>query len=166
MGFPFLSPFFVLSIILLPFSAIPFCCSCHGIIWPVPIRHLWFYCLFFSQWLNMVIGFILMLFWAFLGPFHCSWALLSHFFPLEHPWAICFPWASLAHFLVMHTYGLLLTPLGFPDPIFLFLILRAHGFPINSLLSYFITSSLLWPILTLLHHIMPMSFFTSLSRLI
>ena len=106
----------------------------------------------------MVIGFILMLLWAFLDPFHCLWVLLSHFFLLEHPWLICFPWASLAHFLILHTHKLLLTPLGFPSPITLFLILGAHGLPINPLLSYFITSGLLWPILTLLLHIMPMSF--------
>ena len=106
----------------------------------------------------MVIGFILMLLWAFPNPFHCLWALLSHFFLLEHPWPICFPWASLACFLILCTHGLLLTPLGFPGPITLFLILGALGLPINPLLSYFITSGLLWLILTLLHHIIPMGF--------
>ena len=138
--------------------AIPLCYSCRGVIWLVPAGPLWAYCLFFSQWLNMVIGFILMLLWAFLDPFHCLWALLSHFFLLEHPWPIYFPWASLARFLILHTHGLLLTSLDFPDPITLFLILGALGLPINPLLSYFITSGLLWPILTLLHHIIPMGF--------
>ena len=104
----------------------------------------------------MVIDFILMLFWDFLDPFHCLCALLSHFFLLEHPWPICFLWASLAHFLILHTHGLLLTLSSFPGSITSFLILRAHGFSVNSLLfSYFIISSLLWPIITLLHHIMP-----------
>ena len=116
---------------------------------------LWTYCLFFSQWLNMVIGFILILLWAFLDPLHCLWALLSHFFLLEHPWPICFPWVSSAHFLILHTHGLLLTLLGFPDPITLS-FLGAHEFSINPLLSYFITSSLLRPILTFLHLIIPM----------
>ena len=101
--------------------------------------------------------FILMLLWTFLNPLHCLWALLSHFFLLEHPWPICFPWISSAHFLSLHTHRLLLTLLGFPDPVTLFFILRAHGFSINPLLSYLITLGLLWPILTFLHHIMPMS---------
>ena len=106
----------------------------------------------------MVIDFILMLFWDFLDPFHCLWALLSHFFLLEHSWPICFSWASLACFLILHTHGLLLTPLSFPDSITLFFILRAHRLPIYPLLFYYITFGLLWPILTLLHHIMSMGF--------
>ena len=122
----------------------------------MPVRPLWVCCLFSSQWLNVVIDFILMLFWAFLDPFYCLWTLLSHFFLLEHPWPICFPWASLAHFLILHTHELLLTPLGFLGPITLFFTLVAHGLSINPLLSYFITLGMLWPILTLLHHIMPM----------
>ena len=156
-GFPFLIPFFTLFVILLPFSSLSFCCSCRGVIWLVPVGPLWAYCFFFSQWLKMVIDFILMLLWAFLNPFHYLWVLLSHFFLLEHPWPICFPWTSLAHFLILHTHELLLTPLGFPGLITLFPILGAHGLPINPLLSYFIISGLLWPILTLLYHIMHMS---------
>ena len=92
---------------------------------------------------------------GFLDPLHCLWAPLSHFFLLGHPWLICFPWASLAHFLILHSHGLLLTLLGFPNSITLSFIRGAHGFSINPLLSYFITSGLLWPILTFLHHIMP-----------
>ena len=84
---------------------------------------------------------------GFLGPLHCLWAPLSHFFPL---------WASLAHFLILRSRGLLLTLLGFPRPITLSFILGTHKLSINPLLSYFITSGLLWPILTFLHHIMPM----------
>ena len=90
-GFFSFSLFFASSVILLPFSVIPLCCSCRGIIWLMPVGPLWA-CLFFSQWLNMVITFILMLLWAFPNPFHCLWALLSHFFLLEHLWPICFPW--------------------------------------------------------------------------
>ena len=66
---------------------------------------------------------------------HYLWALLSHLFPFGHPWPICFPWASLALFLTLHSYGLLLTPLRFLSPITLSFILRAHGFAINPLLS-------------------------------
>ena len=87
---------FTLSIILLSFPAMPLCHSCCNVIWPKLTGPLWAYFLFFSQWLNMVIGFILMLFWASL--LHCLWAPLSHLFLLRHPWPICFPWASLALF--------------------------------------------------------------------
>ena len=66
------------------------------------------------------------------------------------------PWASSTHFLILLSHRLLLTLLDFPGPNTISFILEAHGFSINPLLSYFITSSLLWPILTFLHHIMPM----------
>ena len=148
MGFPFLSPFFALFAILLPFFALPFCCSCRGVIWPVPLG------LFGSV--------------AYSSPNDSMWSLVSnschfglflaHFIAYGFFCPIYFPWTSLAQFLVLHTNGLSLTPLGFPGPIALFLILGAHGLPINPLLSYFITSGLLWPILTLLLYIMPMSF--------
>ena len=72
---------------------------------------------------------------------HCLWALLSHLFPLEHPWPTSFPWASLAIFLTLRFHGLLLTPLGFPGLITLSFILGAHGLAINPLLSLL---SLLW----------------------
>ena len=93
---------------------------------------------------------------GFLDPLHCLWAPLSRFFLLGHPWPICFAWASLAHFLILHSHGLLLTLLSFLSPIILSFILEAHGLSINPLLSCFITSGLLWHILTFLHHIMPM----------
>ena len=105
----------------------------------------------------MVIGFILMLLWAFLTHYIAYGLLCPISFLFGHPWPICFPWASFAHFLILHSHGLLLTLLGFPDPITLSFILGAHGLSINPLLSYFITSGLLWSILTFLHHIMPMS---------
>jgi len=91
-----------------------------------------------------------------LNPLHCLWAPLSHFFLLGHPWLIWFPWVSLAHFLVLHSYGFLLTLLDFLGPIVLSFILGVHGLSINPLLFYFITSGLLQPILTFLHNIMPM----------
>ena len=105
----------------------------------------------------MVIGFILMLLWAFLTHYIACRLLCPISFLFGHPWPICFPWASMAHFLILHSHGLLLTLLGFPNPITLSFILGAHGLSINLLLFYFITLSLLWPILTFLHHIMPMS---------
>jgi len=81
---------------------------------------------------------------------------LSHFFLLGHPWPICFPWTSSTHFLILHSHGLLLTLLDFPNPITLSSILGAHGLSINPLLPYFITLGLRWPIFTF-YHIMPMS---------
>ena len=58
-----------------------------------------------------------------------------------HPWPIYFSWALLALFLALHSYGLLLTPLGFLVPITLSFILGAHGLSINPLLFLL---SLLW----------------------
>ena len=67
------------------------------------------------------------------------------------------PWAPSAHFLILHSHGFLLTLLSFSSPITVSFILGVHGLSINPLLSYFVTSGLLWPILTFLHHIMPIS---------
>ena len=102
----------------------------------------WFYTyatLVFSWPISLLVGSLV--------PFLSSWASLAHLLSL----------GILGRFLIFHTHGLLLTLLSFPGSIILFLILGAHGLPINPLLSYFITSGLLWPILTLLLHIMPMS---------
>ena len=63
---------------------------------------------------------------------HCLWALLSHLFPLGHPWPF---------FLTLHSLGLLLNSLAFPNPITLSIILGVHGLTINPLLSLL---SLLW----------------------
>ena len=90
---------------------------------------------------------------------------LTHYIVYGLPWPISsslgifglFPFLVLPRPIrILHSHGPLLTLLGFPGPIILSFILRAHGLPINPLLSYFITSGLLWPILTFLHHIMPM----------
>ena len=72
---------------------------------------------------------------------HCLWAILSHLFPLRHPWSTSFPWASLALFLTLHSHELLLTHLGFLGPITLSFILGAHGLAISPLLSLL---ALLW----------------------
>ena len=68
-------------------------------------------------------------------------APVSHLFSFGRFWPICFPWASLAIFLTLHSHGLLLSSLGFPSLITLSLILGAHGLAINPLLSLL---SLLW----------------------
>ena len=72
---------------------------------------------------------------------HHWWAPVSHLFSLRRPEPVCFPWASLAIFLTLHSHGLLLNSLGFLGPITLFLILGVHGLAINSLLSLVL---LLW----------------------
>ena len=108
-----------------------------------------------SQCSSMVIRFTYVTL-GFLGPKHCLWAPLVHSLLLGHPWPICFPWVSSAHFLILHSHELLLILLGFSGPITISFILGAHELSINPLLSYFITSELLWLILTFLHHIMSM----------
>ena len=50
---------------------------------------------------------------------------------LRHPWPICFLWASLALLLTLHSHEFLLTSLGFPDPITLFLSLGFMGLPLT-----------------------------------
>ena len=62
---------------------------------------------------------------------------MSHLFSLKRPWSVCFPWAFPALFLTLYSPKLLLNSLDFPDPITLSLILRAHGFAINPLFSFF-----------------------------
>ena len=158
-GFSTFSSFFAPSVVLLPF--LPY----HSVIPAMVLFDSCLLCLLGlaaysslndSIWSLDLLGFILILLWAFLDPLHCLWALLSHFFLLEHPWPICFPWVSLANFLTLHSHRLLLTLLSFPSLIILFFILGAHGLSTNPLLSCFITLVLLWPILTFLHLIMPM----------
>ena len=155
MSFPLFSPFFTPSVVLLPFlpyhSTIPAvvlfdpwllglfgptaCSSLNDSIWLLDLYSCYFG---LSQPITLLVR-----------------AFLSHFSLLEHPWPICFPWASsLAHFLTLHSHELLLILLGFPGPTTLFF---AHGLSTNPLLSYFITSGLLRLILTFLHLIMPMS---------
>ena len=112
--------FFSSPLFLLPPPAIPLCYSCYndsillGLFRPVVYS--------FPQWLSMAIN----------PPTH---GLLCPFcFSFGHPWPICFLWASLAPLLTLHSHGLLLTLLGFPDPITLFSSLGFMGLP---LIPYF-----------------------------
>ena len=98
-----------------------------------------------------------MLLWAFLTHYIACGVLCPIPFLFGHPWPICFLLASLAHFLILYSHGFLLILLDFLDPITLSFILGAHGFSINPLLFYFITSGLLWLIFTFLLHVMPMN---------
>ena len=53
-----LQPTLLLFSAVFAFPAIPLCYSCCGVIWSKPVGPLWACCLFFPQWLNIVI-------WAF-----------------------------------------------------------------------------------------------------
>ena len=65
-----------------------------------------------------------------------TYGLLCPFcFSLGHPWPICFLWTSLSLLLTLHPHGLLLTSLGFPDPIISFSSLGFIGLP---LILYFL----------------------------
>ena len=52
-------------------------------------------------------------------------------FSLGHHWPICFLWVSLTLLLTLHSYGFLLTLLGFPDSITLFSPLGFVGLPLT-----------------------------------
>ena len=150
MGFSFFSPLFCSFLqscfhFLLHYSAIPAVMS-------FGLSLLGFFGLAACSSLNdsaWSLGFFLL---------HYLRAPVSHLFPLGHPWPICFPWASLAYFLTLRSHGLLLTPLGFPGPITLSFILWGL-WACHQPFTFFtcITSGLIWPILTFLHHILPMS---------
>ena len=62
-------------------------------------------------------------------------ASVSHLFSLGRLGPVCFPCTSLAFFLTLHSHGHLVTLLGFPSPITISFILRAHRLAINPLLS-------------------------------
>ena len=119
-------------------TTIPTVSLCHSycdVIRPQLAGPLWACCLFFSQWFNMVIRFILILFWAFLYYIACRLLCPIYFF-----FDILSPFAFLGYhwpfFLILHSHGFLLTLLDFPDPITLSFILRAHGFSINPFFLY------------------------------
>ena len=69
-------------------------------------------------------------------------------FSLGHPWPVCFLWASLALLLALHSYGLLLTSLGFLNPITLF---SSLGFMSLPLTPYFLCLHYFGPAMTYSH---------------
>ena len=91
------------------------------------------------------------------------------FFYLRHPWPICSLWASSSLFTNSAFPWTITNFNGLPWPNYFILILRVHGLAINPLLSLFaLLLGLQWPVLTFLHHILPMgmlflSFRASLS---
>ena len=100
---------------------------------------------------------------------HHWWAPMSHLFSFGCPWPICFPSASLALFLTLHSHGLLLSSLSFSSQSYYPLSLRLMDLLST---SYFLCFHYFGPILTFSYHILPMVcfffffFFLSLSRLL
>ena len=134
-GFSSFSLLFYSFCSLTTIPTISLCRSYYDDIRPQLAGALWACCLFFSQWLNMVIKFILILFWAFfyyiayrlLCPIYFFLDILGPFAFLGHPWPF---------FLILLSHGLLLTLLDFPDPITLSFIIRAYEFSINPFFLY------------------------------
>ena len=95
---------FTLSIILLSFPAMPLCHSCCNVIWPKPTRPLWACCLFFPQWLSIII-------WTF----WLRWASLAHLLSLDsfgHFPISAFSWVFTNSFELPWSNYLILHPCG------------------------------------------------------
>ena len=112
-----------------------------------------------------------------LSPSGLTWPLVFLLIGSYVPFCF-FSWASLAHllplgFLIPFTNSAspwtITNFIGLPWPNYFILILGINGLAINPLLSLFaLLLGLQWPILTFLHHILPMgmlflSFWASLS---
>ena len=141
-GFVFLQP----TLLLLSFPVIPFCHSCCDIIWPNLAGPLWACRLFFPQWLNMAIGSFITLLVDSSIPFTSSWASLVHLLSLDFldpfPNSV-FPW------VFTNSSGLFRSNYLIPPP--------WGSWACHQPFIFFtcITLGLLWPILTFLHHILP-----------
>ena len=130
MGLPSLGLLCIHYVALLAFPTIPLCYSCYNVVWLNPAGPLWAYYLFPSQWLSVSIGPFLTLFAGSRVPFP-SWASLAHLLSL----------GFLSPFPILLSHGPLLTLLGFPDPITLYLVLGVDGSSISPL---FYLLALLW----------------------
>ena len=136
-GFPSFSSFFAPSVILLPFLSYHFVVPAMVLFDQCLLGLFWACCMFISQLVTMTQ--------------YSHWIYTSCYFGLSWPITLLVgsfgpflpPWASSAHFLILHSHEFLLTLLGFLSLITLSFILGAHEFSINPLLSYFITSDLL-----------------------
>ena len=153
-GFSPFSPFFAASIVLLSFLLY------HPAIHAVVLFDLCLLGLFepdaYSSLNDSIWSLDFMLLWAFLTHYIARGLLCPISFILEHPWPICFPQASLAHFLTLHSHGLLLTFLDFPDLITLFFILGAHGLSTDPYFLASLSRACCGPFLLFLHLIIPM----------
>ena len=107
-------------------------------------------CPHFLPYYSVILTVMTQSYWASLGlPFTLSpsaltWPLVfllmgscvPFVFSLGHPWPVCFLWASSSLLLTLHSYGLLLTSLDFPDPITSFSSLGFMGLPLT--LTFFV----------------------------
>ena len=89
---------------------------------------------------------------------------MSLLFSLGHPWPICLPWASSALLLTLYSHGLLLTSLGFPDPITSYSSLGFMGLPS---ISYSLCLHCFGPVVAyshfFSHHTLPMGLLLTIS---
>ena len=129
-GLPSPGLLYIHSVALLAFLVIPLCYSCYNVVWLHPVRPLWAYYLFPSQWLSVFTGPFLTLFAGSCVPFP-SWASLAYLFSFNF----------LGPFSILLSHGPILTLLGFSNPITLYLILGTDGSSISPLLSLL---ALLW----------------------
>ena len=109
---------------------------------------------------------------ALLGPLvflFMGYCVPFALFSLGHPWPVLLPLGFLILFTNSAFPWAITNFIGLPWPNYFVLILGVHGLAINPLLSLFaLLLGLQWPILTFLHHILPMgmlflSFWASLS---
>ena len=89
---------------------------------------------------------------------------MSLLFSLRHPWPICLPWASSALLLTLYSHGLLLTSLGFPNPITSYSSLGFMGLPS---ISYSLCLHCFGPVVAyshfFSHHTLPMGLLLTIS---
>ena len=86
-GLFFLQPnLLFLSAVLLLFPTVPFCHSCCDVIWPQPVESLWDCCLFFSQWLSIVIWVLYYIACGLFCPIYFLLGILDPFSNFAFPW--------------------------------------------------------------------------------
>ena len=111
------------------YSAMPLCYFCCGAIWSMLVGpHSGLLYTLLSIGYNVPVW-PLSLYSCY---FRLSWSitlLVGSFGPFLSPWA------TSAHFLILHSHGLLPTLLGFSSLVTISFILRVHGHSINPLLS-------------------------------
>ena len=112
-------------------------------------------CPHFLPYYSVIPAVMTQFYWASLGlPFTLSPSVLTwplvfllmgscvpFVFSLGHPWSVCFLRASSSLLLTLHSHGLLLTSLGFLDPITSFSSLGFIGLPLT---PYFLCLYYFW----------------------
>ena len=86
-GLFFLQPILLfVSVVLLQFPTVPLCHSCCGVIWPQSTRPLWVCCLFFFQWLNVILWALYYIAYGLFCPIYFLLGILGPFAFLGLPW--------------------------------------------------------------------------------